>query len=303
MTAADQPETRRLTMIAATSIVIALLVMAIKYIAYQRTGSVALYSDAIESIVNLLTAVAALVAIRISQRPADRRHPYGHHKAELFAAAIEGALIIVAALLIMGEAWEALSAGHTVAHAYEGLLINGAATVINAGWAAVLISRGRSWRSPALTADGWHLVTDVVTSVGVLLGVILVALTGWRILDPLMAIAVAGHILWAGYRISMQSMSGLMDETAGSETEARIRALIAINGNGALQVHDIRTRIAGRATFIEFHLVVPGSMTMLDAHDICDRLEHAIEAAIDGAEVVIHVEPDHKAKAKAAVEL
>lgn len=303
MALADMPETKRLTLVAAGSIAIALLVMAIKYLAYLRTGSVALYSDALESIVNLLTAVAALVAIRVSQRPADKRHPFGHHKAELFSAAIEGALIIVAALLIMREAWLALSGGHSVERATEGLLINGVATAINAGWAVLLVTRGRAWRSPALVADGWHLFTDVATSIGVLIGVVLVAVTGWRILDPLIAVGVAGHILWAGSRISMQSMSGLMDETAGSETETQIRALIAMNGNGALQVHDIRTRHAGRATFIEFHLVVPGTMTVLDAHEICDRLEHAIEASIEGAEVVIHVEPDHKAKSKGAVEL
>lgn len=185
----------------------------------------------------------------------------------------------------------------------EGLLISGVATAINAAWSYVLVSGGRVWRSPALTADGWHLLTDVATSLGVLVGVVLVAITGWRLLDPLIAIAVAINILWAGYRIMLHSMSGLMDEAASGEIQARIRGLIAANGYGALQVHDIRTRHAGRATFIEFHLVVPGAMSVSDAHAICDRLEHVLEAEIEGAEVVIHVEPETKAKEADAVQL
>ncbi len=287
---------RRLVLLATGSIVVSLLVMGIKYVAYLRTGSVALYSDALESIVNLVTAVAALVAIKVSHRPADRRHPFGHHKAELFSATLEGALIILAAVMIMQEAWAALVSARTIGQPYEGMLINLVATAINAGWAWVLISRGRVWQSHALAADGWHLLTDVATSIGVLIGLGLVALTGWHILDPLLAAAVAVNILVAGYRIVTSSLSHLMDETAGQEIETRIRAAIARNGDGALQVHDIRTRLAGRATFIEFHLVVPGTMTVDEAHTICDRLEHAIEAEIEGSEVVVHVEPEHKAK-------
>ena len=302
-TPAPLSDTSRLSLIAAASIVIALVVMGIKYLAYARTGSVALYSDAAESIVNLFTAIAALVAIRVSQRPADKRHPFGHHKAELFAAVLEGVLINIAALVIIHEAWQALHVTRPVERPFEGLLINAVATTINASWSYLLISRGKAWRSPALVADGWHLFTDVATSIGVLVGVVLVALTGWHILDPLLAIAVALNIVWAGFRITMQSMSSLMDEAASGEIQARIHELIAANGDGALQAHDIRTRHAGRATFIDFHLVVPGAMTVAAAHEICDRLEGVLEAEIEGAEVVIHVEPDHKAKARAAVHL
>lgn len=298
-----QSETSRLSLMAAASIVVALVVMGIKYLAYVRTGSVALYSDAAESIVNLVTAIAALIAIRVSQRPADKRHPFGHHKAELFAAVLEGVLITVAALVIIQEAWHSLHEARPVQRPFEGLLINGLATAINTGWAYLLISRGKTWRSPALVADGWHLMTDVFTSVGVLAGVVLVAATGWQMLDPLLAIAVAINILFAGYRITMQSMSTLMDEAASADIQSRIHELIAANGNGALQAHDIRTRHAGRAMFIDFHLVVPGDMTVAAAHEICDRLEDALETEIEGAEVVIHVEPDHKAKARAAVQL
>ena len=144
-------------------------------------------------------------------------------------------------------------------------------------------------------------MTDVATSVGVLAGLVLATATGWQILDPLIAAAVALNILWTGYRITTQSMSGLLDEAVPRETELQIRDAIKAHGDGALQVHDIRTRHAGPVTFVEFHLVVPAAMTVQEAHDICDRLEDAIRAAVGGAHVVIHVEPKHKAKSKAAV--
>lgn len=288
---------------ALASIAVALAVMAIKYAAYALTGSVALLSDALESIVNLVTSIAALVAIRVGARPADKHHPFGHHKAEYFSAVLEGVLIVIAALLILREAYGALLTPRQLSEPLLGMLVSLVATALNAGWAWLLISRGRQWRSPALTADGWHILADVLTSLGVLAGLALATLTGWTILDPLLAAAVALHILWAGFRLMRSSMSGLMDETAGSEVEQRIRALITANGSGALQVHDIRTRVAGPATFVEFHLVVPGAMTVAESHAICDRIEHAIEADIAGSQVLIHVEPEHKAKGKGALSL
>jgi cation diffusion facilitator family transporter len=288
---------------AAASIGVAVLVMAIKYAAYAITGSVALYSDALESIVNVVTAAAALIAIRVSAQPADSSHPFGHHKAEYFAAVLEGALIIVAALLILHEAYGAWLNPRTMTNAASGFLINGVATAINAAWGSYLISRGRAWRSPALVADGFHVLTDVWTSLGVLTGLVLAAVTGWHWLDPLLAALVAIHILWTGYRLTMGSLSGLLDEAVSPDILRQIEASIKANGGGALQVHDIRTRHAGRATFIEFHLVVPGRMTVRESHAICDRLEGALEAAIPGADVTIHVEPDHKAKDDGAVEI
>jgi cation diffusion facilitator family transporter len=170
------------------------------------------------------------------------------------------------------------------------------ASILNSAWAWLLINRGRLWRSPALVADGQHLYTDVITSVGVVIGLTVAILTGWHILDPLIAAAVALNILWMGYRIAVKSMSALLDEAANPEIEHRIRQVIEANGSGAREAHDIRTRQAGRALFIEFHLIVPGAMTVEDAHAICDRLENAIETAIEGSEVVIHVEPEDKAK-------
>jgi cation diffusion facilitator family transporter len=270
--------------------------MALKYGAFLVTGSVALYSDALESIVNLVTAVAALIAIYISSQPADRKHPFGHHKAEYLSAVLEGALIVVAAILILREAYDALVSPRAIEDFGLGMVISGLATALNGAWSAFLIRRGRSLRSPALVADGWHLLSDVVTSVGVIAGLFLAAVTGLRVLDPLLAIAVAVYILWSGSKIALSSMSGLLDEAADSEIQARIRDAIRRSGDGALEAHDVRTRQAGRAIFIEFHLVVPGSMTVHAAHEICDKLEAALEAEIEGSEVVIHVEPEHKAK-------
>lgn len=287
---------RTLQLIAAASILVALAVMGLKYAAYLLTGSVALYSDALESIVNLVAAVAALFAIRISAQPADRNHPFGHHKAEYLSAVLEGSLIIVAALLIMREAYDALVHPRVIEEFGLGMATNLAATVLNGAWSAFLIRQGRARRSPALVADGWHLLADVMTSVGVLAGLVLVALTGINALDPLLALAVAAYILWSGSKIVLSSMSGLLDEAADGEIQTRIRGAIQRSGYGALEAHDVRTRQAGRALFIEFHLVVPGDMTVNAAHQICDRLEEAIEGEIEGSEVVIHVEPEHKAK-------
>ena len=290
-------------LVAAASIGVALAVMGIKYVAYLMTGSVALFSDALESIVNVLTGIAALVAIRVGAHPPDRRHPFGHHKAEYFAAVLEGALIIVAALLIFHEAYGALLEPRALTEPVAGLAVNGVATALNAGWAWLLINRGRIWKSPALAGDGRHLLSDVITSVGVLAGLVLATVTGWSILDPLLAGLVALNILRMGYELATSSMSQLMDEAASPEIQARIRAAIKASADGALQAHDIRTRTAGPATFIEFHLVVPGAMSVETAHNICDRMEAAIGAEIQGAQVVIHVEPEYKAKHKGAVEV
>lgn len=286
--------------IAAANIAVALIVITLKYIAYVVSGSVALYSDALESIVNVMTAIAAYGAIRLSAVPPDSDHPFGHHKAEFLAAMFEGAMIAVAAVLIMIKAYSGLTEGVKLEHSSLGLAINALSTAINAGWAWAMIRWGNNWRSPALVADGQHLLTDVITSVGVIVGLGFAVLTGWHILDPLIAAIIAVNILMMGYKIAMDSMSRLMDQAASPEIEGRIRGAIEANGGGALQAHDIRTRQAGRALFIEFHLVVPGSMTVDEAHAICDRLEDSIEQNIEGSEVVIHVEPEYKAKSEAS---
>ena len=282
--------------IAIGSILIGLIVLALKTFAWWLTGSVALMSDAMESIVNVATAVAALIAIRIASRPADHDHPYGHHKAEFFSAVLEGVMIIVAALLILREAWHAFQAPRMLDAPLAGLLINGFAGVLNAGWCWVLISRGRRLRSPALVADGHHLLSDVISSGGVVLGVALAVVTGWAVLDPALAALVAVNILWSGWKVIASSVSGLMDEAVDNDTLADIRTTISDNATGAIEAHDLRTRHAGARTFIDFHLVVDGQTTVDAAHDICDRIEQALKAQVPGSMITIHVEPEHKAK-------
>ncbi len=283
------------------SIVVACAVLGIKYVAYWVTGSVALFSDALESIVNVVTAFVALAAVRISARPADRRHQFGHHKAEYFSAVIEGVLIILAALLILHAAWQALREPRAFTEPWLGLAISGVATVLNAAWSWALINYGRRWRSPALVADGWHLFSDVATSIGVIVGLALAVLTGWQVLASALAALVAVNILFAGWRVVRSSISGLMDEAVEGDIGRRIRAVISESAEGAIEAHDIRTRTAGRATFIDFHLVVPGAMSVADAHRICDRIEQALEAEIHGAEIVIHVEPEGEARHRGVV--
>lgn len=282
--------------LAAGSIAVGVVVLALKYAAYHLTGSVALYSDALESIINVVTAVAALLAIRTSAKPADADHPYGHHKAEYFSAVLEGTLIMVAALLIMREAYLGFITPRQIDAPFTGLLINGSAGVLNAVWSYVLIRQGRKFRSPALVGDGRHLLADVVTSGGVLIGVLLVALTGWLELDPALAALVAVNILWSGWGLLKESLGGLMDEAVPATTLSRIRDLIAANADGAIEAHDLRTRQAGRRTFVDFHLVVPGTITVSQAHDICDRIERALRADVEDVMITIHVEPDDKAK-------
>jgi cation diffusion facilitator family transporter len=286
----------RLKLAAMASIVVAVAVMGLKYAAYWVTGSVALYSDALESIVNLITALVALYAIHVSAQPADRRHQFGHHKAEYFSAVLEGVLIVVAALLIFHEAYDAFLRPRVLTEPVLGLAINGAATLLNGGWSYFLLTWGRAQRSPALVGDGWHLLTDVATSAGVLGGLMLALATGWQVLDPLLAAVVAANTLWAGWRLVAQSMSGLMDEAVAAEVARQIRRIISTNAEGAIEAHDVKTRAAGRVTFIEFHLVVPGSMTVAASHEICDRLELALSEAVPGAQVLIHVEPEAEAK-------
>jgi cation diffusion facilitator family transporter len=288
--------TDKLKIAALVSIAVASAVLGLKFLAYWVTGSVALYSDALESIVNLITALVALFALHIATQPADRRHQFGHHKAEYFSAVLEGVLILLAALLIAHEAYDALIAPRALTEPVQGLLLNGIATAINAAWSAFLLTWGRRQRSPALVADGWHLLTDVATSIGVVAGLALATLTGWQILDPALAALVAVNILWAGSRLVRESIGGLMDEAVTAEVARHIRDVISNNAEGAIQAHDVKTRTAGRVTFIEFHLVVPGGMTVATSHEICDRIEDALADAVPGAEVLIHVEPEHKAK-------
>ncbi|WP_224701355.1 cation diffusion facilitator family transporter [Devosia aquimaris] len=287
---------KRTLTIAAASLVVSVVVLALKILAWRVTGSVALYSDALESIVNVVTALVALVAVWLAQKPADAALPYGYHKAEYFSAVIVGVMIIVAAILIVREAVLGFMAPELPDAPIQGIAISVAATAINVVWALVLIRYGRRVRSVSLEADGKHLMTDVVSTGGVLIGLALVYLTGWAPLDSILAAFVALNILWSGWGVIRDSVGGLMDVAVPKDTQATIREVIATNAEGAIEAHDIRTRQAGRMTFIDFHLVVPGTMTVDAAHAICDDIEAKLREAVREVQITIHVEPENKAK-------
>ncbi len=267
-----------------------------KAAAWWLTGSAALYSDALESVVNVVASVVAFAALRLAARPADANHPYGHDKVEFFAAVIEGVLIIVAAGSILEHAWETWNRSGPLQQPWVGLGLNAFSTVINAGWAGVLRRAGKRHRSPALAADGRHLWTDVVTSVGITAGLVLVVETGLQWLDPALAVGVAMNVLWSGVRVVTDSVGGLMDAAPAGVIVERIRLLVGQHADGAIEAHDLRTRHAGRLTYLEFHLVVPGDMRVAEAHAICDRIEAALKAEVEGLVITIHVEPELKAK-------
>ncbi|MFY0622478.1 MAG: cation transporter [Pelagimonas sp.] len=282
--------------IAATSLLVGLLVLALKSFAWWTTGSVALLSDALESIVNLATALAALIAIKIAALPADENHPFGHHKAEYFSAVLEGVLIIIAAFFILREAYVGFFDPQPIAAPLEGLVVNGVATLINGGWAWVLVRQGQKLRSPALVADGKHLWSDVISSMGIVTGVLVAWGTDLWVLDAVLAAVVAVHILISGSRVIIGSLNGLMDESVPKPVLVTIRQIISDHADGAVEAHDLKTRQAASIVFIEFHLVVPGDMTVFDSHEICDRIERALEDEIADVQVTIHVEPEHKSK-------
>ena len=274
------------------SIPISIGVLGLKMLAWWFTGSVALLSDGLESIVNVVAAVVAFAVIGYAAKPADAGHPFGHYKAEYFSAVVEGVLIVVAALLIVAEAIPAILAPRLPDAPALGLAINLSAGIVNAVWAYTLIRAGRAHRSPALLADGHHILSDVVTSAGVLVGLVLAILTGYAVLDPLLAVIVACNILYQGWKVIARSVDGLMDKAVPAEEEEAIKKAIAANATGSLGVHDLKTREAGAAIFVDFHMVVPAAMPVGEAHDICDRLEDAIREVHAGAKIAIHVEPE-----------
>jgi cation diffusion facilitator family transporter len=282
--------------VAGGSIAVGIVVLAMKTAAWWLTGSSALYSDALESVVNVAASVIAFVALSYAARPADKNHPYGHDKAEFFAAVIEGVLIIVAALSIVQHAWSHWNQPAPLDTPWLGLGVNLLSTLINAGWAVLLGRTGRRHRSAALQADARHLWTDVVTSIAVVAGLLVAVVTTVAWLDPAIALAVALNVLWSGWRLVRESVGGLMDEAPAETVVTRIRGIVAEHANGALEAHDLRTRHAGRLTYLEFHLVVPGDMRVAEAHDICDRVEAALKAEVEGLVITIHVEPEGKAK-------
>lgn len=282
--------------IAAGSIAIGCLVLVMKATAWWITGSAALYSDALESTVNVAASVIALLALLFAAIPPDANHPYGHDKAEFFAAVIEGVLIVIAALSIFGHAWETWLAPRPIAVPVKGLALNAVATVMNGVWSVLLIRTGRRVRSPALVADGRHLFADVITSVGIAIGVGLTVLTGYLVLDPILAAATGIYVLWSGMAMISSSVGGLMDAAPQPAVVRRIRDLVAESAAGAIEAHDLRMRYAGKLTFLEFHLVVPGTMTVAESHAICDHIEEVLRSEMQHLVITIHVEPEEKAK-------
>ena len=286
----------RVTRIAVVTIAVGLLVLTLKMGAWALTSSAALFSDALESTVNVAASLIALGALRMAARPADKNHPYGHEKAEFFAAVIEGVLIVVAAITILQHAWITWSAPRTLDQPWVGLALNLLATAVNGVWGTRLLREGRRHRSVVLIADAQHLHADVISSVAVVAGLVLAVQTGVAWIDPVLAVGVALHVLWSGFTVLRDSVGGLMDAAPAEEIVQRIRAVVARDAEGAIEAHDLLTRQAGRVTYLEFHLVVPGTMSVAEAHAICDRVEAALKSEIPGLSVTIHVEPEAKAK-------
>lgn len=289
-TASPTPH-RPLTRYAWLSIAAALTTMAIKAGAAVITGSVGLLSDALESTVNLVAAVVALVALRIAEKPPDAKHAHGHEKAEYFSAGAEGAMILTAAFAIAWAAIDRLAHPAELEQLGVGVAISMVAAAINAAVAVVLLRTGRANRSITLEADAHHLLTDVWTSLGVLVGVGLVAVTGWQALDPLVALAVAANIIVSGFVLVRRSVGGLMDRSLPPDELAAVEDVLARYGSTDVAFHDLRTRQAGRAAFVSVHVLVPGAWTVQEGHDLVERVEADLRAVLPHARVLTHLEP------------
>ncbi len=283
--------TESLTRFAWLSIAAAILTITLKTGAYFLTGSVGLLSDALESTVNLVAAVAAVIALYIASRPADEEHQYGHTKAEYFSSGFEGALILVAAVSIIATSLHRLFNLKDIEQAGIGVFISLAASSINFFVARILLRAGQRYNSITLEADSRHLMTDVWTSIGVVVAVGAVALTGWQWLDPIIALVVAANIIWAGLHLMRRSAAGLMD-TALPEAEAqKVIAILDQVKSGGIEWHALRTRSAGSRRFVFVHLLVPGTWTIQQGHDLAERVEQNIRQALAPVTVSTHVEP------------
>ena len=276
------------------------LALGCKSLAAIFSGSTALFSDALESVVNVIASGMALYALYVGAKPADVTHPYGHAKAELISAIATGAMILIAALAIFHRAVLELYDPRPLVPLAGGLglglLLNGLAGVFNFVWALYLKRVARRERSPALAADAQHLVSDVLTTIGIVVALLGAGLLHWPILDPLVALVIAGQITVMGGQTVLASISGLLDEAPPPEVRARVEELVRDHASGAIEAHDLRMRQAGVSSFLEFHLVVPGEMSVDAAHMICDRIEAALKRERPGLIVTIHVEPEAKAK-------
>ena len=281
----------RLVRYAALSVVAALLTIALKYGAYRLTGSVGLLSDALESVVNLVAAVVALFALSVAARPADEDHAYGHTKAEYFSSGFEGTLILVASAGIVVAAYQRLLTPRPIETPGLGLAISTVATIINLGVARILSRAGRRYQSITLEADAHHLIADVWTSVGVVLGVGAAALTGWLRLDAIVAILVAMNVMRLGVSLLRRSMLGLLDTALPEDIRGKIMAILEARSAEGVRYHALRTRQAGARRFIAFHILVPGHWSVQRGHDLLEKIEEEVRTAVPNSSVDTHLEP------------
>lgn len=292
-TAASQPvDNRYLERFLWLSILTAVLTVGIKGVAAWITNSVGLWSDALESTVNLVAAIVAMWAIRLSAKPADHNHDFGHGKAEYMSAAVEGTLIFVAAAAIIVGAIGRLLNPVEPEQLGIGLALSTVASLLNLGTGLLLLRAGKQHRSITLEADGKHLLTDVWTSVGVLVAIGLVAVTGWTILDPIIAIAVGVNILFTGYVLVRRSVVGLLDSALPEdEIEVVIKAVHEACKDARVEITELRTRESGRQRFVYVTVTVPGDWTVRRSHDVADEIEAAVDQAFPGTTTFVHIEP------------
>jgi cation diffusion facilitator family transporter len=281
---------RSLTRFAWLAIAAALVTIVLKAGAYFLTNSIGLLSDALESFVNLFGALMALTMLIVAARPPDDEHAFGHDKAEYFSSIVEGTLILVAAGVIGAAAVHRLISPRPLEHISLGLLVSVAASLVNLGVGLILLRAGKRYQSITLEADAHHLLTDVWTSAGVLVGIGAVALTGWQPLDPIVALIVAGNIVATGVRLVRRSVSGLMDSALPSEDQQALQGALARYADGGVQFHALRTHQAGARRFISLHVLVPGEWTVQRGHRLLERIEADIRGALPGATVLTHLE-------------
>lgn len=282
---------KRLITIISVAIAVSLVTISMKTVAWLLTGSVGLLSDALESVVNLVAALVGLVVILWSTRPPDEDHAYGHEKADYVSAGFEGALILLAAFTIAYAAIDRLINPAGLTEVGIGLTISVVASLINLGAATLLIRSGRQEQSMTLEADGRHLMTDVWTTAGVIVGVALVWLTGFERLDPIIALIVAANIVRTGTSLVRGSMSGLMDKALPAEEMTAVNRILARHSAGQVEFHALRTRKSGRRSFISVHVLVPGDWTVQAGHDFTEEVERDLREAVGQATVFTHLEP------------
>jgi cation diffusion facilitator family transporter len=270
---------------------VAVATIGLKIAAYLLTGSVGLLSDAIESLVNLAGGIMALWMLTVAARPADKDHAFGHSKAEYFSSGLEGTLIVLAAASIVWAAVPRLLAPQPLQEVSLGLLVSTVASLLNLGAALFILRAGKRHQSITLEANGKHLLTDVWTSAGVIAAVVLMSLTGWLWLDPLIAIGVALNIILTGIGILRRSISGLMDQAISPEDQAKLDLVLSQHTGPDISFHAVLTRQAGARSFVSLHVLVPGNWTVQHGHDVVECIENDIRAALPACHAITHLEP------------